>query len=1138
MKSKLLLFSTLFCLLAAPAELFSQSLAQGYPSGGVTVWENPVFLNFTHGYNPSESYDLQVATNASFTAPLIADVTLGNDIYGYSLSVNPSTTYYWRIRVHNSSTWISTSFVTASSSTPGTFTLSVNTTGTGSGTVTKNPDSLSYHNGTVVQLTATANPGSTFAGWSGDASGTANPLSVTMNGNKNITATFNTTSLGTFTLNVTTTGTGSGTVSKNPDSVSYHSGTIVQLTATPAVGSTFAGWSGDASGTANPLSVTMTGTKNITGTFNLTSGSGGLTFYVNSANASIGDGSLSNPFQRLDTAVAHSKASNRSGNHIIVLGGTYNYFVDVDDDSLTISANSTAFIKRLAVTSNNVTITGPFTITNQTSLGAGMIGYNCSNLTISNLTVTSDSAWGGYFVNVTGLTIANSSFNSNAASANPFGGVYLQGCSSITFSNVTANNNKQDGFVFTLISNGTFTNLTARNNSRYGLNLNESSSVSFIGGDFSHNLDGMHIHPHFDADVNSQDSINTLAFSGTVKADSNSQRGIVLMTDGIGLGSPAAANSTFINSPSFNGTFSLRGNGVGGILITGNVSNPSFSGFNFVGSSYGVQITGLSTNSFEPSGVKINNSSFTGFGSTFSNFAIQLADADSLGKTKWSDKLVDATNNQWFNLTDTSNTTGIKSKVWDSGDDSQLGWVNTSGGGFGTPTITIGSVSTNTGASVDIPVSLNLFATASYNSIVGKVYYDSTKVRFNSMSFGTGTLFNTAGWSASAGSAQVGSSKFKVVTIAGAGITPITTSGVLFKLNFTVVAAIADTTRLTGVNSEWNNGAFVVQNGVITYSLTPEGPSTMRGDATMNFVVDINDANAVLTHISSPYLTGQAKVNANADLDPDTNITTRDVHYIEYYILNGSWPIFLPSSPGVLALSSSVTAASLYIPDPVYFTGGSQAFVQIPLILKGGERVFSLDVTLTYDKDIIGYQTFKQLILSNGNLVTALQAEPGKARFIFVSGNLYNGDLNPGNITFRFNKGLPEASVIHTSYKINDGSEQLGPDIKLSNTGITSVDNQKTIPVKYDVSQNYPNPFNPSTIIRYSIPQTSLVTLKIYNILGQEVKTLVNSERSPGIYNVQWNGDDNFGQKVSSGIYIYRVTAGDFVQVKKMVLMK
>ena len=95
-----------------------------------------------------------------------------------------------------------------------------------------------------------------------------------------------------------------------------------------------------------------------------------------------------------------------------------------------------------------------------------------------------------------------------------------------------------------------------------------------------------------------------------------------------------------------------------------------------------------------------------------------------------------------------------------------------------------------------------------------------------------------------------------------------------------------------------------------------------------------------------------------------------------------------------------------------------------------------------------------------------------------------------------------------------------------------------TIPIEFSVTQNYPNPFNPSTTIKYSIPQQSLVTIKVYDILGTEVKTLVNGERTPGIYSVQWNGDNNYGSKVATGIYIYRVVAGNFVQVKKMILLK
>ena len=101
----------------------------------------------------------------------------------------------------------------------------------------------------------------------------------------------------------------------------------------------------------------------------------------------------------------------------------------------------------------------------------------------------------------------------------------------------------------------------------------------------------------------------------------------------------------------------------------------------------------------------------------------------------------------------------------------------------------------------------------------------------------------------------------------------------------------------------------------------------------------------------------------------------------------------------------------------------------------------------------------------------------------------------------------------------------------------TGVENE-FIPVTHNLFQNYPNPFNPSTIISYSLPNVSFVSLKIYDILGREVRTLVNSEQNIGIHNIQWNGDNNYGNKVSSGIYLYKIEAGDFIMTKKMLLLK
>ncbi|MEO8399098.1 MAG: FlgD immunoglobulin-like domain containing protein, partial [Ignavibacteriaceae bacterium] len=105
-------------------------------------------------------------------------------------------------------------------------------------------------------------------------------------------------------------------------------------------------------------------------------------------------------------------------------------------------------------------------------------------------------------------------------------------------------------------------------------------------------------------------------------------------------------------------------------------------------------------------------------------------------------------------------------------------------------------------------------------------------------------------------------------------------------------------------------------------------------------------------------------------------------------------------------------------------------------------------------------------------------------------------------------------------------------------TTITDVNDQKTLPVSYSLSQNYPNPFNPTTAISFALPKSSYVTLKIYDMLGREVKTLINSERNAGSNSVIWNGDNNSGVKVSSGTYIYMIKAGEFTQAKKMILMK
>ncbi len=192
------------------------------PGTSVTVSATPntgyTFVNWTEGTNIA-------STNAIYTSPLNASRTLVANFAtsGFSLNV-----------------------------------VAVN------GTVLKVPSKTNYNSGEIVVLTATPATGYTFTGWSGDATGSTNPVSVTMNGNKNITANFTALLPNTFTLNTIAM---NGAVVKNPNLTAYNNGAIVQLTATANSGFTFTGWSGDANGSLNPLSVTMNANKNITANF-------------------------------------------------------------------------------------------------------------------------------------------------------------------------------------------------------------------------------------------------------------------------------------------------------------------------------------------------------------------------------------------------------------------------------------------------------------------------------------------------------------------------------------------------------------------------------------------------------------------------------------------------------------------------------------------------------------------------------------------------------------------------------------------------------------------------------------------------------------------------------------------------------
>ena len=143
----------------------------------------------------------------------------------------------------------------------------------------------------------------------------------------------------------------------------------------------------------------------------------------------------------------------------------------------------------------------------------------------------------------------------------------------------------------------------------------------------------------------------------------------------------------------------------------------------------------------------------------------------------------------------------------------------------------------------------------------------------------------------------------------------------------------------------------------------------------------------------------------------------------------------------------------------------------------------------------------------------------------------YNSTMNISNpndyywLQLKINEEVLNATVNCTEIKYSDFVTSLGEE-------------ETIVPDDFVLYQNYPNPFNPSTTIRYELPVYTNVQLKIYDILGNVVREIVNEYQQPGKKIYQWDGKDSRGRMVSSGVYFYQLKTKEFLQTKKLVLLK
>ncbi len=158
---------------------------------------------------------------------------------------------------------------------------------------------------------------------------------------------------------------------------------------------------------------------------------------------------------------------------------------------------------------------------------------------------------------------------------------------------------------------------------------------------------------------------------------------------------------------------------------------------------------------------------------------------------------------------------------------------------------------------------------------------------------------------------------------------------------------------------------------------------------------------------------------------------------------------------------------------------------------------------------------------------------------VHVTYELAEGESLPSQVTFHLGlANLPGTSMDPELLNVVCGYPSEDSPVVVS-TAAMAIDEGGTIPDQFALHQNYPNPFNPSTQISFDIPQGGeFVMLNVYNILGQNVSTLVNSVMSPGRYTMEWNATDEIGNPVASGIYFYELRSKSFTSRKKMLLIR
>lgn len=358
------------------------------------------------------------------------------------------------------------------------------------------------------------------------------------------------------------------------------------------------------------------------------------------------------------------------------------------------------------------------------------------------------------------------------------------------------------------------------------------------------------------------------------------------------------------------------------------------------------------------------------------------------------------------------------------------------------------------------------------------------------------------------------------------------------------------------IDNDWNK--IYITNSIISNMGRMSSPANGRGidDRGNNIDTLVMENNTFYNLTMTVIRDGGGIINyCKVNQNTIVNVGQFGIHFgesIETYFTNN---LFI--NPGLLGQSGDETRSSVMI-----------SALGEDLINQGVQQVVVVDYNNFYiAPELIAAQPdtvnavplfdstttalMEQNSTGGNNIEDALEFTLGPSLPTDVITSHYNVSIEPENKTDMDDgdggpvpgQGVPVQSPFNFAYSTSSASYTAGTNGQPLGDlnwfpGLTDVDDVETLPVAYELYNNYPNPFNPTTAIKYSIPEQANVRLTVYNSLGQEVAALINTTQNAGTYTFTWNGKNNAGVKVSSGVYLYHLKAGNFVSTKKMVMLK